>query len=219
VQALPHFGMRQAWNGELDEPKATSAQIAANIERMAQSEEHFVVGVLDHACTGSWASAAPPVPFTAARPVNGATREAAIAAFKALPAYVELQQRFVKETKDASGGWESGSKLLRVMELRAPNRPPLLLVTARTDGGCDEFSGSLSAFWQVEGSATAPKLSLLAPTFSDYVTLRGALDQGEAGLALLAGPDDFDDQLTSLRVSQRVSRRVLLSTAVWDCLC
>jgi ketosteroid isomerase-like protein len=215
VQAVPHFGMRQAWNGELDEPKATPAQIAENIERMAQSQEHFVVGVLDQACSGSWASAAPALPFIAAKPVEGALRGTAIAAFKALPAYVELQKRFLKENKGANGGWEEASKLLRVMELRAPNRPALLLVTARTDGGCDDFSGSLSAFWQVDGE----KLTLLAPSFSDYVTLRGAIDQGASGLALLSGPDDFDDQLAVLRVAPRVSRRVLLATAVWDCLC
>lgn len=219
VQAVPHFGMRQAWNGELDEPKATPAQIAANIERMAQSEEHFVVGVLDQACSGSWATPAPAGPFVAAKPVEGELRVAAIAAYKALPGYLELQTRFQKENKDAKGSWEQESKLLRVMELRAPNRPALLLVTARTDGGCDDFSGSLSAFWQVDGDGPAPKLRLLAPSFSDYVTLRGAIDQGAAGLALLTGPDDFDDQLSVLRLGPKVSRRVLLSTAVWDCLC
>lgn len=219
VQAVPHFGMRQAWNGELDEPKATPAQIAANIERMAQDAEHFVVGVLDQPCRGSWASPAPPVPFIAAKPVGGPLRVAAVAAFKALPAYVALQKRFLEENKDANGGWEAESQLLRVMELRAPNRPALVLVTARTDGGCGDFSGSLSAFWQIDGDGPAPKLSLLVPSFSDYVTLRGAIDQGAAGLALLAGPDDFDDQLAVLRVAPRVSRRVLLATAVWDCLC
>lgn len=219
VQAVPHFGMRQAWNGERDEPKATPAQIADNIERMAQSEEHFVVGVLDKACAGTWASAAPAVPFSAAKPVEGALRVAGVAAFKALPAYVELQKRFVTETKDTTRGWETESKLLRVMELRAPNRPALLLVTARTDGGCNDFSGSLSAFWSIDGDGPAPKLTLFAPSFSDYVTLRGAIDQGVGGLALLAGPDDFDDQLAVLRIAPKVSRRVLFSTAVWDCLC
>ena len=219
VQAVPHFGMRQAWNGEADTPKASPAEIASTIENMAQDHEHFVVGVLDRACEGSWASAGPAAAFTAARAAEGALRQAGIAAFKALPAYAQLQKRFAQESKVTDRGWEADAKLLRVMELRVPNQPGLLLVTARTDGGCADFSGSLSALWQLDGAPTAPKLTLLAPTFGDYVTLRGALDQGAAGLALLAGPDDFDDQLAVLRISPRVSRRVLLSTAVWDCLC
>lgn len=219
VQAVPHFGMRQAWNGETDAPKASPAQIARTIQDMAQDHEHFVVGVLDRACEGSWASAAPASPFTPARPVEGALRRAAIAAFRALPAYAQLQKSFVQESKVSDRGWETDAKLLRVMELRVPNRPALLLVTARTDGGCADFSGSLSALWQLEGAENAPKLSVLAPSLGTYITLRGALDQGAAGLALLAGPDDFDDQFAVLRVSPRVSRRVLLSTAVWDCLC
>ncbi|HYQ17043.1 MAG TPA: hypothetical protein VEQ58_14830 [Polyangiaceae bacterium] len=219
VQAVPHSGMRQEWNGEFDAPKASPAQIASTIENMAQNEEHFVVGVLDHACAGSWSTAAPASAFTPARAAEGALRQAAVAAFKALPAYAQLQKQFVQESKVTDRGWEADGKLLRVMELRVPNQPALLLVTARTDGGCSEFSGSLSALWQLEGPANAPKLSLLAPSFSAYVTLRGALDLGDAGLALLAGPDDFDDELSVLRVSPRVSRRVLLSVAVWECLC
>jgi len=219
VLAVPHFGMRQAWNGEADAPKASPAQIASTIQNMAQAHEHFVVGVLDRACEGSWSTAAPASAFTPARAAEGALQQTALAAFKALPAYAQLQKRFIQESKVTDRGWEADGELLRVVELRLPNRPSLLLVTARTDGGCADFSGSLSALWQVEGTANAPKLSLLAPTFSEYVTLHGALDQGASGLALLAGPDDFDDELTVLRVSRRVSRRVLLSTAVWDCLC
>jgi len=213
VQAVPHFGMREAWRGE------APAQIASAVENMAQDHEHFVVGVLDRACKGSWGIPAPAGAFTPARPAEGALREAGISAFKALPAYAELQRRFVTESKLTDRGWEADGKLLRVMELRVPARPALLLVTARTDGGCAEFSGSLSALWQLEGSESALKLRPLGPTLGQYVTLRGAVDQGEAGLALLAGPDDFDDELTVLRVSPRVTRHVLLSTAVWDCLC
>lgn len=219
LKAVPHFGMRQAWRGEDGEAKATSAEIAQTIEAIAQSDEHFVVGVLDTPCAGSWASVAPSRAFTPTRPAEGALRQAGIVAFKALPAYAAIQKRFVAESNTTGRDWENESNLLRVVELRAPNHPALLLVTARTDGGCAGFSGSLSALWQLEGAANAPKLSLLAPSFGEYVTLHGALDQGPAGLALLGGPDDFDDELTLWRVTPRVSRRVLFWTSVWDCLC
>jgi hypothetical protein len=219
VQAVPHFGMRQAWNGELDEPKATPDEVARAIERMAQSEEHFVVGVLDRACAGSWASVSGPT-FTRARPAQGALREAGVAAFKALPGYAELQRKFVKESGDATQPWESVNGELSVTELRATGRQPLLLVAARSGGGCAGFNGSLSAAWSVAGAAEAPKLQAVLPGLGEFVTLRGALELGgEQGLALLAGPDSYDDQLAVLRLSPKAARRVVFATSFWDCDC
>lgn len=219
VQAVPHFGMRQGWNGELDQPKAAPQTIASAIERMAQGEEHFVVGVLDRACAGIWASGAP-APFTPALPAKGGLRAAAVAAFKALPAYAELQKKFVKEGGAANAAWESTNGELSVVEVRPAGRPALVLIAARAGAGCAGFNGSLSALWQITGSAEAPQLKALSPSLNELVTLRGAIDQGAAGgLGLLAGPDNYDDQVAVLRVSPKVARRVLLSTSFWDCDC
>lgn len=219
VRAAPHFGMRQAWNGELDEPKATPAAVAQAIERMAQNEEHFVVGVLDRACAGSWAIGAAQ-PFIKAKAADGKLRDAAVAAFKALPAYAELQKKFVKESGDKAHAWETVNGELGVTELRAPGRPALLLVAARSGGGCAGFNGSLSAAWNVAGTDAAPTLNALAPAFNEFVTLRGALDPGAAqGLALLAGPDNYDDQLAVLRLAPKATRRVVFATSFWDCDC
>ncbi|RYZ03080.1 MAG: nuclear transport factor 2 family protein [Myxococcales bacterium] len=219
VRAVPHFGMRQAWNGERDEPKAAPGTIARAVEGMAQSEEHFVVGVLDRACAGSWASGAAHA-FIKAAAASGKLRDAGVAAFKALPAYSELQKKFVQETSDAAHGWETVNGELSVTELRAPERPPLLLVAARSGGGCAGFNGSLSGLWKVGGTAEAPKLTAIAPAFRELVTLRGALELGAGqGLSLLAGPDDYDDQLTVLRVEPKATRRVLFATSFWDCDC
>ena len=109
---------------------------------------------------------------------------------------------------------------LRVTELRAPGRRPLLLVAARSDGGCAGFNGNLSAFWNVAGTADAPKLQAIGPSLTEYITLRGALDAGvEHDLALLAGPDNYDDQLTVLRLEPKATRRVIFETSFWDCDC
>lgn len=219
VQAVPHFGMRQSWNGELDAPKAAPADIAKTVAGMAQSEEHFVVGVLDRACSGTWASAALH-PFTPAVAAKGLLREAGVAAFKALPSYAELQRAFVKESKDTTRAWETVNGELNVVELRAPARPPLLLVAARGGVGCSGFNGALSAFWQIGGSADAPKLTPAAPASTQYLTLRGAIDQKAAGLALFTGPDGYDDEVAVLRLSpSKTARSVLLSTSFWDCDC
>jgi hypothetical protein len=219
VQAVPHFGMRQGWNGELDQPKAKPEEIAQAIERMAQRDEHFVVGVLDRACAGSWATASPR-PFTRATPAKGALREAGIAAFRALPGHGALQKKFVKEAEDSTHTWDSVNGELSVMELRAPGGPALLLVSARSGGGCAGFNGSLCALWRASGSVDSPKLEAVRPPFDEFITLRGALDlSSDSGLALLAGPDSYDDQLAVVRLAPKASRRVVFSTSFWDCDC
>jgi hypothetical protein len=149
-----------------------------------------------------------------------ALRTAGIAALKALPGYAELQKKFVKEAGEGNKPWETVNGELSVMELRAPSRPAVLLVAARSGGGCAGFNGSLSAFWNVAGTAEAPKLQALAPSLNEFVTLRGALDHGaEQSLAILAGPDNFDDQLAVLRLVPRVARSVVFATSFWDCDC
>jgi len=101
VSAQPHFGMIQAWNGETGEPKATIAKIAADIWQIARDDERFVVGVLDHECHGVWATDGA-LPWAAAQPAAPPLRASALAAFKALPRYRELQTEFVTETSTAS---------------------------------------------------------------------------------------------------------------------
>lgn len=219
VQAVPHFGMRQTWAGQLEEPKATAQAIAKALQDMAQSEEYIVVAVLDRACAGSWASSSAQT-FAPTVEAKGPLREAALLAFKALPAYADVQRRFVKESQTRSA-WETVDGTVRVVELRAPGRAPLLIVSARSGVGCGEFNGSLSAFWQITGTAETPKLTALAQPLTEYITFHGAVDEGgPQGLALLAGPDDFDDQLSVLRLaSPKPARRVLLATSFWDCGC
>lgn len=219
VSAVPHFGMVKAWNGELDEPKATPSQIAASIAGTAQNEERFVVGVLDRSCAGAWATVSPHA-FIKAATAGGALRDAGLRAFRALPKYGELERAFVKEGGDAKTNWEQDGEL-RVIELRPPARPALLMVSARVGAGCADFSGSLSMVWQVAGSADAPTLSPVGQSSPEHVLVHGAIDEGGAtGLALLAGPDSYDQALSVVRIGQaKTSRGVLLTTAFWDCGC
>lgn len=220
VQAVPHFGMRQTWNGEHETPRATPEQIAASVAAMAQSTEHFVVGVLDQPCRGSWATSAAHA-FTPARPAAGKLRALGVTAFKALPAYVALQRKFVKETADEKRAWEAADGALNVVELRVPGRSALLLVAARGSTACDGFGGALSALWELAGTTEAPTLTPVTKTYAEHLTLVGAIDEGgAAGVALFLGPDNFEDELAVLRLgSPQAARRVLFSTSFWDCGC
>ena len=222
VKSEPHFGMRQAWDGQEGAPKATADEIAAQIWKIARDDERFVVGVLDRECHGNWAVTRASS-FFVAQPPPPSTRAVAVAAFKQLPAYRELQARFARETSGSATPWESVDGELRVVELRASADPALLVVAARGGVSCGGFTGNLSAIWAVSGTAPALKLEPRG-VFKDSVDMLrvyGAVDQNADGsLELLAGPDGFASEISLLRsAAGGYSRRPLLASAVWDCSC
>ena len=222
VKSEPHFGMRQTWEGEGGATKAPSTQIAKEIWAMAREDERFVVGVLDHECHGVWATTHASS-FTAAEAPPATLRALALTAFKALPAYRELQARFARDPANPVQSWETVDGVLNVVQLSASAEARLVVVAARGGVGCGGFGGNLSAIWKVSGPASTPELKLRG-TFQDYADLlqvNGALDQNADGaLELLAGPDVFADEVSVLRVKAiGYERQVLLRTSVWDCGC
>jgi len=222
VSAEPHFGMRQAWAGEGDVPKAPPAQIAQEIWGIARDDERFVVGVLDHDCHGVWAVAHAST-FTPALAPSAALRAQALSAFRALPAYRELQARFAQDTSSPGQAWESVDGVLNVVEVRSSPESSWLVVAARGGVGCGGFGGNLSAIWKVSGFGATPKLTSRG-VFKDSVDLlqvHGALDQNADGTPeLLAGPDVFADEISVLRLGgSGYERSVLFKTSNWDCGC
>lgn len=218
VKAEPHFGMRNVWNGEDGAPKAAPARIAQEIWNMARDEERFAVGVLDHECRGTWATGQP-LAWTPTSTPTPALRAAGIAAFKALPAYRAQQTRFEKESSDTHP-WETVDGELQVSEVRSSPDSALLIVSARSGASCGSFAGTLTGIWQVTG---ADKLTFRGPveTLSDVLRVRGAVDENADGvLELLAGPQDFDDQVSIVRTTPKgFERKVLFKTSFWDCGC
>jgi hypothetical protein len=222
VSSEPHFGMRQAWDGEGGVPKASSAQIAQEIWGIARNDERFVVGVLDHECHGVWA-VAHALPFTPAVAPPAPLRAQALAAFKALPAYRELQARFAQDASNPEQPWETVDGKLSVVEVRSSAESSLLVVAARGGVGCGTFGGNLSAIWKVSGSGSSPKFTPRG-VFKDALDLlqvHGAVDQNSDGsLELLAGPDVFADEISVLRLGANgYARNVLFATSFWDCGC
>jgi len=222
VKAEPHFGMRQAWAGEDGAKKASPREIAEQIWTIARDDERFAVAVLNHECHGVWAMthAATFIPATApAAPL----RAAALSAFKALPAYRELQARFVRESANPKQAWDRVDRALEVFELRAAPETALLVVSARGGVGCGGFSGNLSAIWKVSGvdaRATFIPRGVFRDS-TDLLKVHGAVDQNADGsLELLAGADVFADEISVLRLGATgYERKVLFSTSFWDCGC
>ena len=222
VKAEPHFGMRQAWAGEDGAPKATPQEIARQIWTIARDDERFVVAVLDKPCQGVWATIQA-ASFIAATAPAPPLRARALSAFKALPAYHELQARFARESASPKQAWESVDGALHIVELRTAPESALLVVSARGGAGCSGFGGNLSAIWKMSGTAAQAPLTLrgVFKDSSDLLEVHGAVDQNADGsLELLAGPDVFADEISVLRLgASGYERRVLLSTSLWDCGC
>jgi hypothetical protein len=222
VKAEPHFGMRQAWAGEDGAKKATPREIAEQIWKIARDEERFAVAVLDRECHGVWAMT-DAVSFIPATAPAAPLRAAALSAFKALPAYRELQARFARESANAKQAWESVDGQLNVVELRSAPETALLVVSARGGVGCGGFGGNLSAIWKVTG-ADARATFTPRGVFKDSIDLlkvHGAVDHNADGsLELLAGPDVFADEISVLRLGAGgYERKALFSTSSWDCGC
>lgn len=213
VKAEPHFGMRQAWDGEDGQPKASAAQIATQVWQMARDEERFVVGLLDHECRGTWA-AGQALSWTATSMPAPSVRAAAVKAFQALPEYRKLQARFVEESGDKTHAWETVDGELVVSQVGT-----WLVVSARSGAGCASFAGTLTALWQLDGDKLGYRGTV--DTVSDVLRVHGAVDENADGvLELLAGPQDFDDQVSIVRVAGKgFERKVLFKTSFWDCGC
>jgi len=222
VKAEPHFGMRQAWAGEDGATKATPSQIAAQIWSMARDEERFVVGVLDRPCRGVWAMTHP-ASFIPATTPAAPLKTAALSAFRALPAYRELQARFARESANSKAAWETVDGLLNVVELRSTPDNALLVVSARGGAGCGNFTGNLSAIWKVTGTDARASFTPrgIFKDSSDLLKVHGAVDQNADGsLELLAGPDVSVEEISVLRLGANgYERRVLFSLSFWDCGC
>jgi hypothetical protein len=222
VKAEPHFGMRQAWAGEDGATKATPREIAEQIWKIARDDERFAVAVLDRECHGVWALTRA-ASFTPATAPAAPLRAAALSAFKALPAYRDLQARFTRDSGNGKQAWETVDGQLDVVELRSSAETALLVVSARGGVGCAGFSGNLSAIWKATGAAERATLTPrgVFKDSTDLLKVHGAVDQnGDGSLELLAGPDVFADEISVLRLgASGYERKALFSTSSWDCGC
>jgi hypothetical protein len=222
VKAEPHFGMRQAWAGEDGATKATPREIAQQIWKLARDDERFAVAVLDRECHGVWATTHA-APFISATALTGPVRAAALTAFKALPAYRDLQARFARESANPKQAWESVDGELNVVELRSAPEIALVVVSARGGVGCGGFTGNLSAIWKVAGADARASFTPrgVFKDSTDLLKVHGAVDQNADGsLELLAGPDVFGDEISVLRLGANgYELKRLFSTSSWDCGC
>ena len=183
----PHFGEVQAWDGMDGEPKWSNAQRARAVYEMSGPK---LIGALaiDGGC------GEPVLVVDAASPAKvfgkvdaDATRDdAAVAAFRKLPAYKAAQTDFTTNY-EGTGEWVATPSVASYSD----GTRTIVVVSAHEGDGCGSFYGAVTAVYE----ATGGKLTLLSAPDQGYLAVRGVADvDGDGTLELIATPDDFSTQ-------------------------
>ncbi|HEY1537664.1 MAG TPA: hypothetical protein VGF76_26775, partial [Polyangiaceae bacterium] len=195
AEITPDLATAEVWDGCADPPLAP-AVIAEDIWRSASASGRTLVAEFSAPCRGALLAVDPDfqAPLIAApQPASAELGERALAAFRQLPAYSELQARYQAEQPDAQGAWEDHDARRGVWSLRLPAHASLVFVSVEAGTRCARFTGSLSALWAESGDGASAGLNLLlVPKALDEqrMTPSAVVDLDASGNpAVLLGPD------------------------------
>jgi hypothetical protein len=218
AQISPDLATAEAWDGCSDEHAQTPVQIAQDIWQLSAPEGRTLVAELSAPCKGALLAVDPDLaaPVIAApEPASAELGAAALALFRELPAYARLQARFKAGAPGAEGAWEDRAARRGVWSLDLAGHRPLVFVSVEAGRGCADFSGSLSALWEVRGNGAGTTLGLLAvPSAEDdkRLTPRAVIALGATAVSVLLGPDGAYQSQSLLKGSlEGYSQAVLTS--------
>ncbi|HET9958875.1 MAG TPA: hypothetical protein VFQ61_30495 [Polyangiaceae bacterium] len=172
---VPHFGMEHDW-------AETKANVPEELWKLGESSRQ-VIGILEPSCEhGLWALPAQKrAPALAApKAVEGSLRLAALKAFRALPAYRENQQEYVRFHPGVKGTWDEyeGARA-EVFGFGTGDSISVVSVSVRAGQGCGEFSGELSARFAAVPRANGVQLKLLESSPEDVNPLSAIDFEGD----------------------------------------
>jgi hypothetical protein len=150
----PHFSVESRWAGspESDRPGKPMSQAQRAREVLALSDLRLVGALqVPAGCDPIYAiGGTAPTTFPRAASVDDATRDKALAAFRALPAYAALQKEF-ETTYDGKGPWTASP----AVTVYASDERTFVSVEAEEGEGCGGWNGALWALFELEGGALA----------------------------------------------------------------
>jgi hypothetical protein len=210
ARITPDLPTAEVWEGCAEGTSQSPARIAADIWRLSRIGGRSLVAEFASPCKGALLAVdlnLPAPPIAAPEPAPAELGAAALQAFRKLPAYTALDERFKLENPTAEGAWEDHDARRSVWTVTLPTQPALVFVSVEAGAGCASFSGGLSALWRVDGSehGAAPVLSLLSvPDAEDdhRLTPSAIVDFGD-GPELLLGPDGLYAARSVLRAARR----------------
>ncbi|HTV23611.1 MAG TPA: nuclear transport factor 2 family protein [Polyangiaceae bacterium] len=215
---VPHFSMSE---GSSEGPTLTPAQRNEEFWAMSEQDGRQLVGELEPACEGVFAlDASDVVPeMYPAVVADAALKQAAVAAFRALPEYAKIQKRYVEETTATTPWHEDPTRhSLGVWSFTPRVGPRLLVVAADAGQYCGEFGASANAVFALDASG---KLTPRGVFEEEPFAPASAFDlDGDGQLEILSGPEGSRRERALLRRSgSKLVRDVLFAVPFLDCPC
>jgi hypothetical protein len=211
---VPHFSALKEWNGQ---PHAEAAKQAWELGHKA------VLATVDAACQDAlWARPAK-LPSPAVVPLEdarAAMRANALKAFRALPAYKEIQQSWMEEVKSRDKKyWDQlDDASVKAMDATIGGKPVTLVsVSAEHFERCADWSGALWALFRLEGG----KLTLINEPPESWLTPLYAVDlDGDGTIELVGTGSAFDIYGTLIHLDGgKVGEIESLWVPYYDCPC
>jgi len=214
-QVLPHFSFGRSESGELVERPLEQA--LQEVWELTDRGGRDLVGVLDPPCAGSlWAlDAADPLPqIHTPSAVDGALLAAAMQLYQKVPRYAELQTSFLEHHPRSKEPWHGG---IRAHQFQPGRGPTTLVLSGWRDEGCSDFSGALSAVFEV-GAGSPPKLRLLGTLDREAAEPVTAFDlDGDGHLEIMNGSEKF--RFLIHHDGKALGSKELLDVLNLDCPC
>ena len=182
------------WDGSLEDgelPRPVTGEIWQLAAPVLAAEVRPTAG---RCASASWARAddEPAPRFALSRPAFPRLAETALAAFRRLASYAEIEQRYLSPEPGnpvvRTEPWESfdGAEPAIVLCEDPASRAALVVVAAVAGSGCGEFSGQLTAVFRLDGK-DEPRLEWLGD-LAEHVVPDGAADLDGDGVFELLFP-------------------------------
>jgi hypothetical protein len=223
AMVTPHFGaVQQFADGSVYPDRAVAArEMAKMFYELAGDEGRYLFGEFEKPCPGArWAIDGTAIPVVVRTPSTD--EGAAIAAFRALPKYHELESAFESEQPENKGKpWETYDGQIVFDMFQPAKGAPLLAVGARGGSGCGEFWGSMTAIFDAHDASHPVARGVLSEPPSVPHFLAGVDLDADGELELISGPDGEQEEF-ALIVPDRKGvylREVFFSAPFLDCPC
>jgi len=190
-RVVPHFGTVQHWDGEFGDPPRTGAQIAVDVWELGAVGSFVAAPIEGEGCADAlWArvtaEGAPLIfrPHAAA----GEEREAAVRAFRGLPAHGAVQRDFRSYGAGYTGHWDEftggGPRVQRWHEPGSGRS--VVTAVVRAGAGCGDFDAAQWGLFEDVDGELSPRTDESAP---GHYEPRAIVDVDGDGLVEVVVPD------------------------------
>ena len=187
ARITPDLRTAEHWEGCAEGPAIPPETIASEVWRVTASAGRTLIAEFSAPCQGALLAVDPDLPglaIAAPEPASAEVGAEAMAAFRQLPEYAQIQSRFHAEHPDLDGAWDDREARRSISSLALPGRTPLFVVSVEVGSGCKGFSASLSALWGQGGPG-----STLTAIDNRRLTPSAIVDLDGTGGQVLLGPD------------------------------